>query len=323
MISIEEIDKNIDKFGSSSLKLNVHGDNVDYSILNSLRHVCINQIPIYAFHPSKINILKNTSVYDNSYMRVRLSQLPINNINHIVKFLSLKYYKDINFADANYTKHPDDTFDITYFIKMKNTGPEKKAYVSTNDIRITINNEIIDNKKIYSSEYPILLIDLRPDEEFECSMKAVLAVGELDSIFNASNTYYEEIAENKYHLTVKSFGQKSEYEILNLGCEIIIEKLKIIKENVNQNQYNLIVTENNSLILEMINEDYTCGGVINYFLQNFKEVIYSGVTKTDFLQKNILLKLKVEQTANILETLNKAIDNSIKLFENIKKKLKN
>ena len=41
------------------------------------------------------------------------------------------------------------------------------------------------------------MIQLRTGEEFECSMKAVIAVGELDAIFNASNAYYDEITENK------------------------------------------------------------------------------------------------------------------------------
>ena len=41
------------------------------------------------------------------------------------------------------------------------------------------------------------------------------------NVFNASNTYYDEIEENKYHLMVESSGQMTEYQILILGCEII------------------------------------------------------------------------------------------------------
>jgi hypothetical protein len=54
---------------------------------------------------------------------------------------------------------------------------------------------------MYKGKEPIVLIELRPGEEFECSMKAVLAVGELDSIFDSSNSYYEEITDNHYKLT--------------------------------------------------------------------------------------------------------------------------
>ena len=197
-INIKELEYTVDEFDSSFLKLELSGKDVDYQIINSIRKVCINQIPIYAYHPSKINILKNNSVFDNSYMKERLSQLPINKINHNIKFLATKYYKDINFTDSKLIKHYDDINDIEIYVKAKNVGPGHILNVSTSDIKLTINNEVVDNSKFYSIEYPILLIQLREGEEFECSMKAVLAVGELDSIFNASNVYYEEVADNKF-----------------------------------------------------------------------------------------------------------------------------
>jgi DNA-directed RNA polymerase subunit L len=321
-IEIEEIDKKIDEYNLSSLKILIYGKDISYTIANSLRHVCINQIPTYAFHSSKINIFKNTSVYDNSYMKDRLSQLPINNIKHDVKYLSLLYYKNINFADPKNEKHENDTLDINYYIKAKNhgSGNEKILYVSTNDLRITINDEVIDNSKIYSTEYPILLIKLRPGEEFECSMKGVLAVGELHAIFNASTVFYDMIDNNKFDLTIRSSGQMSEYNLLILGCEIIIEKYNIIKENIKNNEYKLVVTEDNLLILEMINEDFTCGGPLNYILQGMSEVIFSGITKQNFLQKCMLIKLKVDKKFKILDLLVKAIDICIDQFSKIKTK---
>ena len=209
---------------------------------------------------------------------------------------------------------------IEYFIKAKNNGPEKILNVNTNDLQININNEKINVNEKYSEKNPILLIQLRIGEEFECSLKGVLAIGEFDSIFNSANCYYEEITENKYIFMIESSGQNYEYELLIIGCEIIIEKMKIIKENLNNEQYKSIITENNSLILELINEDHTCGGPINYLLQNMKEVIYSGITKQNFMQKNLLLKLKTVSSTDPIKILNLAIDNSIKLFEDIKNK---
>jgi len=322
-IEIEEIKKTIDEYGSTCLELLLSGKDMSYCIVNSLRHVTINQIPIYAFHHDKINIFKNTSVYDNSYMKGRLNQLPINNIKHKIKFLSQEYYKNVNYADPNIVKHPDDTYEIEYYIKAKNNGKEKLQYVSTNDIRITINNELVDNSKVYSTEYPILIIKLRPGEEFECSMKAVLGIGELHSIFNAATTYYEEITETKYNLMIKSYGQLSEYELLILGCEIIIEKYNNIKENIKNNEYKYIITEENSIMLEILNEDHTCGGPLNHVLQDMDEVIFSGVTRPDFLQKCVLIKFKVDKKFKLFDILNKAIDTCINLFTNIKNNLSN
>lgn len=318
-INIDEIEYTVDEYGSSYLKLEIHGKDIGYQIVNALRKVCMNQIPIYAFHPSKINILRNSSVFDNSYMRERLSQLPIFKFHHNIKYLASKYYKDANFADPKIVKHSDDTNDIELYIKAKNIGPEHTMNVSTTDIKYTINNEVMDNSKYYSPTHPILLVQLRAGEEFECSMKGVLAVGELDSIFNASNAYYEEITDDRYEFMIESAGQLDEYEILIRGCDIIIEKLAIIKDNINQNQYQIVITENNSMILEILNEDYTCGGPLNYHLQNHESVLFSGITNPDFMQKNIIIKFKVKDGFNPIDIFNESVDSTEKMFNKIKK----
>jgi DNA-directed RNA polymerase subunit L len=321
-MNIREIENSIDDFESTILKLEISGKNISFPIVNALRKVCINQIPIYAFHTDKINILRNNSVFDNTYMRERLSQLPITKLNEvkILNFLPLKYYKDINFNDKNFERHPEDIMNIEYYIKAKNDGPDKILNVNTNDLQININNEKINNSNKYSEKSPLLLIQLRIGEEFECSMKGVLAVGEYNSIFNSSSCYYEEITEDKFIFNIESSGQLTEYNILIKGCEIIVEKLKIIKENINNQQYKNIIMENNSLILELINEDYTCGGPINYLLQNMKEVIYSGITKQNFMEKNLLLKVRTDKSSDPFKVINKSIDESILLFEEFKNK---
>jgi len=321
-MNIREIENTIDDFESTILKLEISGKNISFPIINALRKVCINQIPIYAFHTDKINILRNNSVFDNTYMRERLSQLPITKLDeaNLMNFLPLKYYKDVNFNDKNFERHPEDKLNIEYYIKAKNDGPEKILNVNTNDLQININNEKINNNYKYSEKNPLLLIQLRIGEEFECSMKGVLAVGEYNSIFNASSCYYDEITEDKFIFNIESSGQITEYNILIKGCDILIEKLKIIKENINNQQYKNIIMENNSVILELINEDYTCGGPINYLLQNMKEVIYSGITKPNFMEKNLILKVKTEKSSDPFKVLNKAIDESIILFSEFKNK---
>lgn len=312
-----------DAFDSSKLVLDISGKDVNYAIVNSLRKVCIDQIPMYALHRSKIKILRNSSVFDGTDMEVRLSQLPIKRVSHNVKFLPLKYYKNVNFADPKLERHPDDNTNIEYYLNIKNNGPEKVLYVTTDDLRISINNEIIENKKIYQGKEPITLIVLRAGEEFECSMKSVLAVGELDAIFNASNSYYEEITENNYYFSIESNGQLTEYELLERGIEIIIEKLKIIKENISNDQYSMILTDNNSVRIEIKNEDHTCGGPINFMLQNMEEVKFAGVSRPNFMEKNIALTFSVNKNYKSIDIFNKAIDKTINLYETIKKKVIN
>lgn len=320
---IKEVDYKSDDFDSSKLTLGITGKDVNYTIINSLRKVCLDQVPIYALDRSKIKILRNNSVYDCTDMEVRLSQLPIKRIKPNVIYLPLKYYKNVNFSDPKLERHSDDNINVEYYLNVKNNGPDKVLYVTTDNLRISIDNEVVDNKSIYKGKEPITLIQLRPGEEFECSMKGVLAVGELNAIYNASNTYYEEITENNYLLNIESTGQLDEYELLLRGIEIIIEKLKIIKENITQQQYSLIVTENNSVQLEIKNEDYTCGGPLNWVLQDMKEVIFSGVSRPNFMEKNITITCAFDKNYKPIDVFEKSIDKTIELYSNIKKKVLN
>lgn len=315
-IKIKEIEYKTNKFGSSLLKLQIDFENINFTILNSLRKISINQIPVYAFHSDKINIFKNSSVYDNTYMKLRLSQLPIK-IDHDINFLALKYYQDVNFMDPKLERHTDDVNNIEFYFKIKNNGPESILDVTTNDVKIIINDEQVENKKLFSEEYPILLLKLRINEEIECSMKSILSIGEKSSIFNCANVYYEDITENRYYLMVESLGQFNEYVILIKACKILIEKYKIIKENIKNNDYQNIKTLSNMIMLEIDNEDYATFGPINYILQSMPNVIFSGITKPNFMQKSILLKLKVDDNQNPFNLIDLSINECIKIYENI------
>jgi DNA-directed RNA polymerase subunit L len=321
--NIKEIEYKTDSYDSSSLTLDISGKDAHYSIINSLRKVCLDQIPIYAFDRGKIKILRNSSVYDCTEMEVRLSQLPIKRIENNVVYLPLKYYKNVNFADAKLERHPDDNTNVEFYLNAKNTGPDKIRYVTTDDLRISVNNEIIENKNMYKGKEPITLIELRVGEEFECSMKGVVAVGELNAIFNSSNTFYRELVENEHYLlTIESSGQMDEYTLLLRGINIIIEKLKIIKENVVNLQYDMIRSENNSINLVIKNEDYTCGGPLNYVLQGMDEVKFSGDYSPNLMEKNIAITCVIDKEYKIIDIFSKAIDNTIELYNSIEKKVK-
>jgi DNA-directed RNA polymerase subunit L len=327
-MQVKEISNTQDSYGATCLQLELSGKNVCYQTINAIRKASINQIPIYAFHPDKINITRNSSVFDNSELSCHLSQLPITKFNHNIKLLPLKYYKGVNFADSKFERFPDDIYQINYSVKTKNDKPNPLLDVTTNDLIISItststeDDKLVSNEPIpvsekYSEKYPILLVQLRPGEEFECSMKAVLGIGELDGIFNASNTYYKEVSPDKFLLFVESNGQLPEYEILIRACEIIIEKLILIKENLNNEQYTMMQT-NNSLILEILNEDHTCGGPVNWILQNMKEVTFAGVNKPDFLQKIISIVVQCDDSVKPINLLTKAINQAIKIYEDFK-----
>jgi DNA-directed RNA polymerase subunit L len=287
-------------------------NNLNYTFINSLRKVAICQVPIYAFDVNNIKIINNTSIYNNSQVALRLSQLPIPNINHDIDFLEYKYY-----VGEIKEKHPKDTFDIDYYLKVSNIGDELTKYGTTNDLKVNINHEEIK----YNDMNPILLIKLRQGEEIELSMKATLSIGEINSIYNASSCYYDEIDENKILFTIKSNRQLKEYDILIKSCDIIIIKMNNFKELVKKHNDSKI--ENDKMfIMNIDNEDYTLLNPINYVLQKSKDVQFCGIAKYNgFLDKNIRLKIKTNNNKSPLDEIEKAINKSIDIFEDIKSKI--
>lgn len=311
-INIKEIEYKIDSYGSTKLVLSIEGKDVNHCLINGIRRIATMLIPIYGFDRSGINITRNSSVYDSTEMLVRLSQLPIQNLskkNNILLFPKKLY---LNYDE----RHIDDDLDINIYIKAKNTNNTPDLlYVTTNDIQITMNNKLIKNEEIYNKDHPILLIKLRQNEEFECSMKSRLSVSEENEIFSACNAYYEEITKNKYIFTIESSGQFTEYEILKKSILIMIERLKLLEEYVITNKDTLLISKENSAIIKILNEDNTCGSVLNYVLQDMDDVIFSGVTKPNLVEKNISITLKVNKNKDLIEIFSKGVNKTIEIYE--------
>ena len=79
-------------------------------------------------------------------------------------------------------------------------------------------------------------------------------------------------------------------------------------------------TSNNSLILEILNEDHTCGSPLNWTIQNMKEVTFAGVNKPDFMQKIINSVIQCDSSLKAIDLVGKAIAPTIKIYEEFKEK---
>ena len=58
-------------------------ENVKLSIANGLRRILMSEIPSFSIDIDKVNILKNTSIFHNEYIKERLSLVPIKYFNNI------------------------------------------------------------------------------------------------------------------------------------------------------------------------------------------------------------------------------------------------
>jgi DNA-directed RNA polymerase subunit L len=310
-ISVKEYIKS-SGFTASRLTLKMEGKDMNTIIANTIRRVSMEDIPMYAF--AYINIEHNDSVFNNSMMRVHLEQLPIYDIECGLHYLHPSFWKNVDYNDKNRQKHEREII-IDGVIN---------AYNNTTDImNVTTDNMeyyVEGEKKEYpkrNKDAPILLIQLRPQETFKCVMKGCLGVGENNNMWSASHTYYDEIDENKIELTLESMGQMSEYDILIKSCKLINMKLDNIKHEIKKRVADKTIKNDQTLILELENEDHTIGNLINNLLQEHANIIFAGLSKPNHLVKMIRFKIHGANNESPLKALYEVIDFLMEVYNTI------
>lgn len=274
----------------SYLRFNIKGDYVTEEFANTLKRVMIFYIPAYAFSVNKMKVSSNTSIHDNDYIKNRLSQIPIVNVNSDLFYLDPNDIPESN----NYNEQ------IT--IKVKNPSQElMNVYIDRADIYV--NNKKVGNK--YENIGKILLFQLRHNQEMDCEMNSELGLGCNDDRFSAvSKAFYDEEEPGNILFTLESQGQFSEYDIVTKTCKNIIHKLNLLKTNPNITDDTIIFEE----------EDYTYTNIINYYLQ--KRVEYSGLSQPDRNIKKMIIKINSKNTKkDYLDSINEIIS----LFEDFSK----
>lgn len=319
-IKIKEISKREFKnLQSSQLIIQISGKAASDTVVNTLRRLSYDYVPTYAFTSELITIDKNISIFDNDYMRLRLSEITVPKISNKIAYLEDKYWKGIDFSNPNREKHPDDNKTLELYINVTNDTKEN-LNVTTEHVKIFENG--VELKGKFDFKYPLLIIQLRPDGAFNCRCVAACSIGKNNHIFSSSgNSFFDEPSPGVYNLTLESQGQMSEYEILYKSCTIMKEKLlstysiaeSVIKDNTLK-----------EFKLELKNEDHTLGYILNEFLQNNKEIQYAGVAKQNLLIDTMVITLVVAESSKktILNILHETIHNLIKLFDNIQGQVK-
>lgn len=288
---------------------------------NTLRRVAMDDIPIYAFPPERINIEANNTIFNNDYMKLRLSQIPIFDVESEIYYLEKQYWEGVNYASDDRPKHPKEK-NIEIYINSYNNTPDLMN-VTTNDIIYLEDGEQMEK---YDKKYPILIIQLRPNETFKCHMRSALGVGQANNIFcAASNAFYEikeDEKENKLIFTIESQGQMSEHKILEKASMYISKRVSDIKKYILENIEE--VTEDLSrLEITLEHEDHTMGGIINLKLQEHPKIIYSGLAKPDHLVNTVKITVATEKEGetNIKKYISDQINDIIEEFESFSKKI--
>jgi DNA-directed RNA polymerase subunit L len=303
-----------DGLDQSILKLKFSGKDFNIKMVNAMRRVAISNIPVYGFPSELITITTNTSIpFNNDYMRLRLSKLPVSNIDPEIYFLADKHWYKVNYADPEREKHPKEKL-VELYINYNNESSEI-VNVTTNDCQIYIDGE--EKKNIYNKKYPVLLIKLKPTEKFQCRMKATFGVAENNTTWTAArNAFYDE-EKNNFLLTVEGNWQYSEQELMLRVCKFIIHKIYELKKNLQDKINSKEILFEKTIYLTLDRETHTFGELLNYEFQSHKDIAFSGVSKPDFLIKSMLIKTISKSEKSPLDPMLECMDILIKKFKHI------
>jgi DNA-directed RNA polymerase subunit L len=326
-VSLNIIEKGeiIDGYGSNYLKFKLAGTNINYVIANTLVRTGLSLLGTYSFNPELITIDKNTSIFNNDQMRLRLANMAIINKNYkkpIIKYttetvnscLDLEILTNshlFQIKNDNINDKTDLVNNLTMSIFAKNDTNET-LNVTTNSKYTSFYKDGNKIDDIYPRE--ILVIQLKPGEEFLCTAISDFNIPMYNNIYSTVSVFsYEEINDNEYEIYLESNRQISEEDIIKYCCKIIINKLihieKIIINKISEtNEYE------GTLNLE--NENHTLGNLLTRAIQDHKNISFCGY-KIDHPDINELtIKYKTEGNT-FINILKEVIKKQIELFETI------
>lgn len=235
-------------------------NDVDVSIVNGLRRVCLSNINTLVFRgfphsENKINIEKNTTKFNNEYLKHRIQCIPIHN-NDTKTFENYKRQYAVKLHEVNKTMN--------------------KVYITTQDFEIIekeSGNILPNSKDLISKLFPvdpisgdgILIMILMPHynkaekpDEINMTLEFDIGHAKQNNCWNVvSKSVFEnvqdpekvqkkveelnlsdpikrrdfelldaqrEYIDNKYKFTVATLGGYTNSEIVKMGCEYVIER---------------------------------------------------------------------------------------------------
>ena len=306
---------------NSRLEFNIAGKDIDNVIVNTLRRVCITDIPVYAF--TNINITENTSIFNNNYIKLRFRNFPVLGIKSESPFYvekeeekntdvisDLMNLDDIN-LETNYDVSSSNLKQLTLYLDKENKT-KNIIIVGTDDCKFYYKEKEI--KSPYKVNLP--LIKLQEGQRIKMTAISELGIEEMDALYSpASVLFFKKISVDKYLFIIESRGQLKESTILNYGIENILrilDNLQIDIDNIGENK-------EKEGTLEIENYDHSMGNVLSQGLRKHTDVVYAGYSMPHLLEDKINIKFKIKK-GNIKSIIKDVIDYYKNVFIKLKEK---
>ena len=323
--------RDIAEQGNTRLIFNIGGTNINYIVANTLRRTILSEIPILAFNDFKFE--KNTTLFHNNYLKLRLQQMPIWGVENMIDFIEISNKKqpvveleEDEFQDneaADMEVITDDTLNIAKYKQLTMYANYKNK---TTDIITLTTNDVkfyYDEKQIKTPyKVGIPLIKLHPKEEIIFSAITKIGIEQENAMFGAvCIAPYKEISSTEFEFTIDSRGQLDELRIVIVAIINIERKIKnfvkLLQEDT-KNNYD----ESLEGIIIVNNQDHTLGNLISRGLQQHSKISFAGYNLPHPLAKIVHFHWKLEKKGYIKPVIVDVCDYYLELFGQIKKLIK-
>ena len=273
---------------NSSLTIRTEFNDV---ILNSIRIILLEHIPIYAIERKNISIdSRKNMIVNNDMIKATLSCLPLFGI-----------------TSDNLEMDGEDNMNFEMFINYNNDNPEV-FYLTTDNIEYYRDNQPVDN--IYQNIEPIVLCALPPNSNLIIRMRASLGIGYNNAIFRSVGQAFNK---GDGIFRIESSGQHSELELLEKTFQILILKLNKLREFINELKFEEI-DSGEQIILILAGQDVCVYNILNYGLQEHTDIEYSGINQPDLLKEEYHIKFAFNTVNKPKNIINEIIESYIQLF---------
>jgi len=320
-ITINYTDSNKEMF-DSFLKLSIKGNDIDNTVVNTIRRVSLTNVPIYAFN--KFDITKNTSTFNNNYIKLRLRNIPVVGIKtkeNILKKEVVELDNEIDLGNVMTMDNIDFTNNykqesiekLTMYFDYENKT-NSVATVTTKDCKFYYKENEIENP--YKVDLPLIKIN----EGGHITLTAISELGTINDgeIFSPISIFtFKKLKDNQFEINFESRGQLDEKEILKITIENIIYRLNELKKKITEMEDN--DKKEGYIIIE--NNDHTIGNLLSTGLRKHKEVIFGGYNMPHLLDEKIKIHFNIKKS-NIKKILLEVSDYYISLYEKIDDALK-
>jgi DNA-directed RNA polymerase alpha subunit/DNA-directed RNA polymerase subunit L len=260
-------------------------ENLDLSIVNSIRRIILTEIPVVGFYGEDeptVEIIENTGPLHNEFMKHRIGLIPI----YVNEDITDNYIDD----DYEFSLNVNNTSTITKNITTADfTGKYKNKDLTQKEL-----SELFPADNI--TKQHILITRLRSDEKLELHAKAIKRTAKTNASFSSvslANFYFLEdkkeadkadnildkqrsFVKNAYgdpvliKFEIESVNKLSYKYLFSKAIDIIVDKLKLLISNIDAKIIVIEPVPNNphSFNFFVENEDDTLGNLIQSIMHN-------------------------------------------------------